>query len=89
MRPSTAGKKVCPEIAKTSLIDLSLACSIGKSYGFEGFDVVREVFSSRTRPENAVPVHSAQFDASFRFKTQDNKTERAFLSPKNSDSKAY
>jgi hypothetical protein len=27
----------CPEIAKSSLIDLSLACSIGTLYGFGGF----------------------------------------------------
>jgi hypothetical protein len=29
-KPSTAGKEVCREIAKTGLIDLSLACSIAK-----------------------------------------------------------
>jgi hypothetical protein len=29
-KPSTAGKEVCREIAKTGLFDLSLACSIGK-----------------------------------------------------------
>ena len=35
---------VCREIAKTSLIDLSLACSIEKLYCFADFGVVREVF---------------------------------------------
>jgi hypothetical protein len=31
---------VCPEIPKTSLIDLSLECSTGKLYSFAGFGVV-------------------------------------------------
>ncbi len=38
-----------PEIAKTGLIDISLACSIGKSYGFYGFRVVAEVFQAKIR----------------------------------------
>jgi hypothetical protein len=47
----TAGKEVCPEIAKTSLIELSFASSIAKLYGFVGFRVVPEVFSGRTDPK--------------------------------------
>jgi hypothetical protein len=57
---------VCPEIAKICLIDLSLACAIGKLYGFVGLGVVQEVFSGRIRPENAVRMHSEQLDALFR-----------------------
>jgi len=48
---SNAGKEVCPEIAKTSLFDLSLASSIAKLYGFAGFRVVPEVFRAESDPE--------------------------------------
>jgi hypothetical protein len=48
---SNAGKEVCPEIAKTSLFDRSLASSIAKLYAFVGFRVVPEVFSGRTDPK--------------------------------------
>jgi len=65
-RPSTAGREVCPEIAKTSLIDLPLACALGKSYSFAGFGVVPEVFSGRMQPDNAVRTHSTQLDTLFR-----------------------
>ena len=39
---STVGKEACPAIAKTSLIGLLLACSIGKLYVSAGFGVVQE-----------------------------------------------
>ena len=39
------------EIAKTSLIDLSLACSVATLYGFTGFGVVQEVFSGESDPK--------------------------------------
>lgn len=39
-RSSTAGIGVYPEVAKTGLIDLSLACSFATLYGFTGFGVV-------------------------------------------------
>jgi hypothetical protein len=42
---------VCPETAKTSLIDISLACSIVKSYSFAGFGVVQEVFRAESDPK--------------------------------------
>jgi len=47
-RPLTAGKEVYPGIGNTSLIDVSLASSIARLYDFDGFRVVREVFSGRT-----------------------------------------
>jgi hypothetical protein len=40
IRLSTAGKQVCPARAKNSVIELSLASSIAKLYGFIGFRVV-------------------------------------------------
>jgi len=48
------------------LIDLSFACSIGKSQGFAGFGDCAGVLSGRIRPENAVRMHSAQLDALLR-----------------------
>lgn len=51
---STAVVGGCPEIAKTSPIGISLACLIGKLYGFTGFEVVPEVLSDRSQPQNAV-----------------------------------
>jgi hypothetical protein len=38
---------VCPKTAKTSLIDVSLACSTGKSYGFGAFRSAAEVFQAK------------------------------------------
>jgi len=40
---------VCPEIAKNGLIDLLLACSIGKLYGFEGFS--KKFFRAESDPK--------------------------------------
>jgi len=48
--------------------ELSLACSIGKQYGFPDFGVVQEVFSGRIRRENGVRMHGVQLDALFRLK---------------------
>lgn len=45
------GKEVCPEIPKTSFIDLSLASSIAKLYGFGGFRVVPEIFRAESDPK--------------------------------------
>jgi hypothetical protein len=45
------GEAGVSEIAKTSLIDLSLASSIAKLYGSTGFRVVPEVFSGRNDPK--------------------------------------
>ncbi len=39
----TPGMEVCPEIAKTSLTDVSLACLPGDSYDFEVYLVVKGV----------------------------------------------
>jgi len=64
---STAAVEGCPEIAKTSPIGISLACLIGKLYGFAGFEVVPEVVSDRSQPQNAVRMHSAPLDALLRF----------------------
>jgi len=58
-----------PGIAKTGLIHLSLAYSIGKSYGLAAFGVVPEVFSGRIGTGNAVRTHSTQLDALFRVKS--------------------
>jgi len=53
--------KLC--VKGTGLVDVSLACSIGKLYGFTSFKIVQELFSGRIRPENAVWMHRAQLDA--------------------------
>ena len=42
------GYGVRPESVKTSLIDFSLARSIGESYGFGGFGVAPEVFRAES-----------------------------------------
>ena len=57
---------VCPETSKTGLTEVPLVGSIWKSYVFLGCDVVPGVFSSRTRPENAVWMHRIQIGALFR-----------------------
>jgi len=62
----TPGKQVCPKIAKTSLINISLECSIGKSYGFTGFGVVPKVFQGIIQPQNEVRIYGVQLDAIFR-----------------------
>jgi hypothetical protein len=54
---------VCSEFAETSLIDLSLACWIGKFYSCAGVGVVQEVFSGKIRPENTVRMLGAELDA--------------------------
>jgi hypothetical protein len=46
---SPLGRDVFSEMVKTSLIDLSPARSIGKSYCFAGFGVVQEVFPGSIR----------------------------------------
>jgi hypothetical protein len=38
---TNCGEEVCPEIAKTSAIGVSLACLIGKSYDFAVYRVVQ------------------------------------------------
>lgn len=45
---------VCPEVPKTSLVDISLASSIVESYGFADSTVFTEVSQSRMRAEKAV-----------------------------------
>jgi hypothetical protein len=57
-----------PEIAKTGLMDLSLACSIGESYGFAGAGVASQVVQAKIQSQNAVRMHSAQLDVLFRAK---------------------
>ena len=42
------------EIVRTGLIDISLACSIEKSYGFAGLGVVPQVFGPESDLQNAV-----------------------------------
>jgi hypothetical protein len=66
-RPLTAGMVVWPENAKTNLIDVSLAYTIGKSYGFGGFRSAAEVFQAKIRYQHAVWMPSGQIDALFRF----------------------
>jgi hypothetical protein len=43
--------EMCPEIAKISLIDISLACSIGKSYGSQAMGLFQEFFRAETDPK--------------------------------------
>jgi hypothetical protein len=45
------GEGVCPEIAKTSAIAVSVACLIGESYDFAVYRVVKGVFSGGIRLE--------------------------------------
>ena len=54
------------KIAKIGLIDVSLAYSLGKSYGFGGFRSEAEVFQAKIRPQHAVWMPSAEVDALFR-----------------------
>ena len=49
-----------PEIAKTGLTDIPLACSIGESYGLAGSGVASEVIQATIQSQNAVRMHSAQ-----------------------------
>jgi len=46
--------EVRPEIEKIFLPEVSLAFSIGREYGFRGFEVVREVSWGGIRPRDAV-----------------------------------
>ena len=43
------GEAVCPETAKTGLIDISLACSIGKLYDFVVYGIAQEVIRAKIR----------------------------------------
>jgi len=70
------GKMYVLKLQKTSLIALSLACSMAKLYGFAGFGVIQEVFSGRIRPQNGVRMHSAQLDALFRVTAVQSKYQR-------------
>jgi|GEM_PF-5861867 hypothetical protein len=45
------GMRCVLKLKKTSLIDLSLACSIAKLYGFAGNGVVLEVFRTASDPK--------------------------------------
>jgi hypothetical protein len=58
---------VCPKTAKTSLIDVSLAYSIGKLYGFWRFRVAAEVFQAKIQSQHAVWMYSAEVDALFQY----------------------
>jgi hypothetical protein len=49
---------VCPQITKTSPVDISLACSIGKSYRFTSLGIVSEV----SGPESNLQCGSASVD---------------------------
>ncbi len=64
------GEEVCTETAKTSLIDVSVAYSIGKLYGFGAFRSAAEVFQAKIRFQHAVWMPSEEVDALFRFKEQ-------------------
>ena len=68
MTNRTWREEVCPNTAKTSLLDVSLAYSIGKSYGFGGFTSAAEVFQAKIRSQHSVYMHSAEVDALFRVK---------------------
>jgi hypothetical protein len=54
---STAGEKACPEIAQTSLTDVPLEYSIGKSYDFGGLQEFRRGFSGKN------PIPTCSLDA--------------------------
>jgi hypothetical protein len=51
---TNCGEEVCPKTAKTSLIDVSLAYSIGKSVWFWGLQECRRGFSGK----NPIPTFS-------------------------------
>ncbi len=53
------------EIAKTSLIDVSTAYSIGKLYCLGGFRSAAEVFQAKIRSQHAVWMPSGEVDALF------------------------
>ena len=49
-RVTNCGEEVCPEIAKTSLIDFSLAYSIGKLYALGASGAQRRFFGQKSDP---------------------------------------
>jgi hypothetical protein len=65
----TPAMEVRPEIAKTGATEIFLACSIGHSYGFYGFQGRSGSFSAKIRSQHAVWMHSAEVDALFRQKS--------------------
>jgi len=56
---------VCLKTAKISLIDVSFAYTIGKSYGFEGFRSAAEVFQAKIRSQHVVWMPSGEAAALF------------------------
>jgi len=56
-------------IFHAGLIEISLACAIGNSYGFGSDGVVPGVFSDKNRPQNTVWRHSAEADELFSLQT--------------------
>jgi hypothetical protein len=64
---TNCGEEVCPEIAKTSAIGVSLACLIGKSYDFAVYRVVQGFFPGGIRLKMWFGIADSQVDALFRF----------------------
>lgn len=58
-----SGTGMGPGIAKTGLMDISLACSIGESYGFADSGVASELVRAEIRSRNAVRMRGARLDA--------------------------
>jgi len=49
-----SGEGGVSKIARNGLIDISLACSVEKSYALETLGFVPEVFPPKSNPQNAV-----------------------------------
>ncbi len=59
---------MCPEIAKTSPIDVSLAFLIGESHDFAVYRVVQGFFPGGIRLKMRFGIADSQVDALFRLK---------------------
>jgi len=66
---TNCGEKVCRKTAKTSLIDVSLAYSIGKSYSFASLGIVPEVSGPESDPKCGSASVDSQVDALFRIRS--------------------
>jgi hypothetical protein len=65
----TAGRKCVLEIAQSGAIGVSLACLIGKSYGFPVYRVVQGFFLGGIHLKMRFGIAESQVDALFRLKS--------------------
>ena len=87
--PPTAESRCVSKTAKTSLIDVWLACPIWKSYGFGYFGIAPEVFSGRIRPEKVFWVLSARLEALFRLESLSDSPQEADMQTLDTKNKIY